>query len=114
MIPTLRLYLILLAGAVLVAGAAITPLMIWIAVAYLTVVAVMVGADFLLTDRPTVLDVERINDSRLSLGASNPVTILIASRARRQLILQIRDEHPDEIPADSHNFERSSRSVCAA
>jgi uncharacterized protein (DUF58 family) len=100
MIPTLRLYLILLAGAVLIAGAAITPLMIWIAVAYLTVVAVLASADFLLTDRPAVLDVERINDSRLSLGASNPVTILIASRARRRLILQIRDEHPDEIPAD--------------
>jgi uncharacterized protein (DUF58 family) len=92
MIPTLRLYLILLAGAVLVAGAAITPLMIWISIAYLTVVAVLVGADFLLTDRPAVLDVERINDSRLSLGASNPVTILIASRARRRLMLQIRDE----------------------
>jgi hypothetical protein len=42
----------LLVGAVLIAGAAITPLAIWIAIAYLTVVAVLVGIDFLLTDPP--------------------------------------------------------------
>lgn len=101
MIPTLRLYLLLLPGAALVAGVAFTPLMLWVAVAYLVVVAVLAVADYLLTDRPTVLEVERIHDSRLSLGANNPVTILIASRARRPLTLQIRDEHPDDIPADA-------------
>jgi uncharacterized protein (DUF58 family) len=101
MIPTLRLYLLLLPGAALVAGVALTPLMLWIAVAYLVVVAALVVADYLLTDRPAALEVERIHDSRLSLGANNPVTILIASRARRPLTLQIRDEHPDDIPADA-------------
>jgi uncharacterized protein (DUF58 family) len=101
MIPTPRLYLLLLAGAALVAGVAITPLMLWIAIGYVVVVAALVIADYLLTDQPAMLEVERIHDSRLSLGASNPVTLLVASRARRPLTLQIRDEHPDEIPADA-------------
>lgn len=101
MIPTLRLYLLLLPGAALVAGVTLAPLMIWIAVGYLAVIATLAFADYLLTDRPAALEVARIHDSRLSLGASNPVTIRITSRARRPLTLQIRDEHPDDIPADA-------------
>ncbi|NWG22367.1 MAG: DUF58 domain-containing protein [Chloroflexi bacterium] len=101
MIPTLRLYLLLLIGSTLVAGMALAPVLLWLAVAYIGAVAALVVADYLLTDRPSTLDVERLNDSRLSLGANNPVTILIGSRARRRLTLQIRDEHPHEIHADA-------------
>lgn len=101
MIPTLRLYLLLLLGAALVAGIALAPALLWVTVAYLIIIGGFVLADYLLTDRPDALDIERVNDSRLSLGAANPVTILIGSRARRRLELQIRDEHPYEITADS-------------
>ncbi|HWQ13740.1 MAG TPA: DUF58 domain-containing protein [Roseiflexaceae bacterium] len=101
MIPSLRLLLLLLLGSTLVAGVALLPALLWLAVAYLLAVAALVAADALVTTRPQAIEVERINDSKLSLGAQNLVTLLIANRSARSLRFQLRDEHPLEIPADA-------------
>ncbi|MFO7167552.1 MAG: DUF58 domain-containing protein [Chloroflexota bacterium] len=101
MIPTPRLLLLLLLGSALVAGIALVPALAWLAVAYLVAVAALVTADALVTARPRAIEVERINDTKLSLGASNPVTLLVANRSPRPLRFQLRDEHPHEIAADA-------------
>ncbi|MEN9937736.1 MAG: hypothetical protein RLZZ387_4315 [Chloroflexota bacterium] len=101
MIPTLRLLLLLLLGSALVAGVALVPGMAWLAAAYLTAVGALVAADAAVTTRPREIEVERINDARLSLGADNLVTLLVANRGGRALRIQARDEHPPEIAADA-------------
>ncbi|GAB4118424.1 MAG: DUF58 domain-containing protein [Roseiflexaceae bacterium] len=100
MIPTPRLLLLLLLGSVLVAGTALASGLLWLALAYTIMVAVLVGVDYLLTTKPNDLEVERICDTRLSLGAENLVTLLIANRGQRSLDLLVRDEFPYQFPSD--------------
>lgn len=94
MILTLRMLLLMLLGATFIAGASIDSRFIWLAVVYLIALLLLVIVDFLLTTRPYDLEVERLHDQRLSLGADNAITILIANRSRRKLSLHIRDEFP--------------------
>jgi uncharacterized protein (DUF58 family) len=101
MIPTPRLLILLLLGSALVAGTSLVPGTVWLAVAYLVAVAALVTADVAITPRANALEVERIHDTKLSLGAQNLVTLLVANRSRRTLRLLVRDEHPDAIPADA-------------
>jgi uncharacterized protein (DUF58 family) len=68
MIPTRRLLLVLLLGALPMAGATLQPWLIWVALVYFLVVLVLVAADVVMTPRPDQVEVERLNDSRLSLG----------------------------------------------
>jgi uncharacterized protein (DUF58 family) len=101
MLPTPRLLLLLLLGAPLIAGAAFGPLFVALALLYFTALLGLLVSDLLLTPRPNMLEVERINDSRLSIGAVNLVTILLANRSARPLSFTLRDEHPDAIAADT-------------
>lgn len=100
MLPTPRLLLLLLLGAPLIAGAAFGPLFVGLALLYFTALLGLLVSDLLLTPRPSMIEVERINDSRLSIGAANLVTILLANRSARPLSLTVRDEYPDAIAAD--------------
>lgn len=101
MIPTLRLYLILLIAALLVAGVALESNLVWLALAYMLLVAVLVAADVLLTPRPNTLEPERIHDNRLSLGVDNLVTLLIANRGARPITFTLRDEYPYQFQCQS-------------
>src|SRR5919112_5869594 len=77
MIPTFRLLLFLLLGALLVA------------------------ADYAVTTRPGAIEAERINDSKLSLGAENAITLLLANRGRRPISFELRDEFPYQFISDA-------------
>jgi uncharacterized protein (DUF58 family) len=101
MIPTLRLLLFLLLGSLLVAGAALAPALLWLALAYTLGVGALVAVDYVVTTRPGELEVERINDTKLSLGADNLITLLVANRGRRALRLTLRDEYPHQFTADA-------------
>jgi len=101
MIPTFRLLLFLLLGSLLVAGVALSPALLWLALAYLAAVGGLVVADYLLTTRPGDIEVERINDTKLSLGAENMITLLLANRGRRPLRFQLRDEYPYQFISDA-------------
>jgi len=84
----------MLLGAFPIAGAAVAPPLVWLTLVYFLVILLMVVIDVLLTPRPELLDVERINDTRLSIGANNLVTVLLANRSTRRLHLTLRDEYP--------------------
>jgi uncharacterized protein (DUF58 family) len=101
MIPTLRLLLFLLLGSLLVAGVALSPALLWLALAYLAAVGGLVAADYVITTKPTDIEVERINDTKLSLGADNLITLLLANRGRRTVRFLLRDEYPYQFVCDT-------------
>src|SRR5262245_40620555 len=101
MLPTFRLLLFLLLGSLLVAGVALVPALLWLAIGYLVAVGVLVVVDYVVTSRPAELEAERINDTKLSLGAENLITLLLANRSRRPLQFQLRDEYPYQFVADA-------------
>lgn len=94
MIPTLRLLLFLLLGSAIVAGIALAPALAWLAIAYLLLVLAVVVIDYVVSTKPRDLDVERISDSKLSIGADNIITVLVANRGQRPLRFTLRDEFP--------------------
>ena len=101
MIPTFRLLLFLLLGSLLVAGVALLPALLWLALGYLVAVGALVVADYMLTPKPADIEIERINDTKLSLGADNLVTLLLANRSRRAIGFQLRDEYPYQFICDA-------------
>ncbi|MBC8077347.1 MAG: DUF58 domain-containing protein [Chloroflexales bacterium] len=101
MIPTFRLYLLLLGGALLVAGITFAPPLLYVALLYAGLLVGLLVADYRLTPRPAAVEVERINDSKLSIGAPNLVTLLLANRSARAVRFTLRDEYPHELPCDT-------------
>lgn len=101
MLPTPRLLTLLLLAAPLIALAALAPALIWLAAVYLLAVAALALSDLILAARPGQIEVERIHDQRLSLGADNLVTLILANATPRPVAFTLRDEHPHEFPADA-------------
>ncbi|WP_298483109.1 DUF58 domain-containing protein [uncultured Chloroflexus sp.] len=101
MLPTLRLLVLVLLAAPLIAGAAFAPLLSWVAVIYLLLVGGVLISDVLLSPRPDQIEVERLHDQRLSLGAANLITVLVTNAASRPLRFTLRDEYPVEMPVDA-------------
>jgi uncharacterized protein (DUF58 family) len=97
MIPTRLLLLLLLLGALPIAGAGMAPVLIWVALAYFLAVVVLVGIDVVLTPLAETIEVERLNDTRLSLGAENLVTVLLANRNSSPIHFTLRDEYPSQL-----------------
>jgi uncharacterized protein (DUF58 family) len=106
-LPSLRLLLLLLIGGLLIAGTALAPTLRFVVVLYLLAVAALLLVDVYLTPQPSRLEVERIHDSRLSLGAENLVTLLLANRSARSLRLSVRDEYPHQFQSDRVLIEGS-------
>jgi uncharacterized protein (DUF58 family) len=85
----------------LLIGAAFVPVLIWIALIYLLVVIGILISDLLITPRPSALEVERVHDQRLSIGAPNVITLILANTSTHPLTFTLRDEFPDTIPSDA-------------
>jgi uncharacterized protein (DUF58 family) len=101
MLPTPRLLVLLLLAAPLIALSALVPALIWVSLLYLIAVAALAISDALLTPRPAQIEVERLHEQRLSIGAENLVTILLANASPRPITFALRDEYPHEFPADA-------------
>jgi uncharacterized protein (DUF58 family) len=100
-IPSLRLLALLLFGGLLIAAISLADSLRWLTVLYFLAVGALLISDRLLTPRPDQIEVERLNDSRLSIGADNLVTVLLANRSGLPLKLRIRDEFPYQFPSDA-------------
>lgn len=101
MLPSLRLLLLLLGTAPLIGLGAFSPALFWLAGVYLLAVGGLTLSDLLITPRPGQIELERICATRLSLGAQNLITILLANGTRHKLRFTLRDEFPYEIPGDT-------------
>ncbi|WP_322511164.1 DUF58 domain-containing protein [Chloroflexus sp.] len=101
MLPTPRLLALVLLAAPLIAGAAFVPFLSWVTVIYLLLVGGVLISDVLLSPKPNQIEVERLHERRLSLGAPNLITILVTNTSPRPLRFTLRDEYPVEMPVDA-------------
>jgi uncharacterized protein (DUF58 family) len=75
---------------------------LWLVVVlYLGLLAGLVAYDWRLTPKPADIEVARINESKLSLGAQNKITLALHNSSPRTLDIAIRDEFPLQFPTDS-------------
>lgn len=100
MIPTPRLLILLLLGAILVAGASFAVPLTWVAVLFFVALLGLVIADYAITTKPEQIVVERLNESKLSLGAPNLVAMRLHNESPRAVRLKVRDEYPYQLRAD--------------
>jgi len=101
MIPTPRLLILLLLGAVLVAGASFAVPLTWVAVLFFLALLGLVLADYAISTKPEQIAVERLNEAKLSLGAPNLITVRVNNQSPRALRLKLRDEYPFAMRSDA-------------
>ncbi|MFV9503894.1 MAG: DUF58 domain-containing protein [Oscillochloridaceae bacterium umkhey_bin13] len=101
MLPTPRLLIVLLAAAPLLGLAAFVPPMLGLAGLVVVVGVGLAVADAWLVARPAQIELERIHEPRLSLGAANLITLILANATPRPVRFVLRDEYPHEFPADA-------------
>lgn len=95
MIPTPRLLALVLAALGPIALSDVLPVAELATLAVLALTGAAVLLDYRLTAAPGRLDVRREIADRLSLGAANPVTIVVSNHGPRAVQLRVRDELPD-------------------
>lgn len=105
MIPSFRLLLLLLIEALFIAGSTFTSSLWYITGLYFVTLVGLVTTDFFITARPSQIDIERINDSKLSLGAPNIVTLILSNRSTYTIHFNIRDEYPYQFSCDTRYIE---------
>lgn len=96
MLPTFRGILLLLFSAPLIALGTWLPGAEWIGWGYALVVILLWAVDWRAAEPVTRFEVGRTHDSKLSLGAENPVYVSVRNRGRRPAIFRLRDEAPEQ------------------
>ncbi|HOM71760.1 MAG TPA: DUF58 domain-containing protein [Armatimonadota bacterium] len=94
MIITTRLIVLLVLGALPFALSGGKPLGIVLGCAYLIFIWIIAAVDYRRTPKALAVEVERICDEKLSLGAENAISIRLRNRTRSELDLKLRDEPP--------------------
>ncbi len=97
---TIRALLALLMAAPLIAAATWFPLLEWIAGVYTAGVALLFALDWRLAKGKDRFVVTRIHDNRLSLGAGNPIRIIVDNLDALPAYFSVRDETPDEFETE--------------
>src|SRR5689334_9689477 len=100
MLPTPRLLFLLLLGAVVVAGASFTQPLTWLAVIYFVALLGLVIADYVISTKPDQITIRRVNESKLSLGVPNLITLVLENASPRAVRFKLRDEYPYQFRAD--------------
>jgi len=101
MLPTTRGVLFLLVAAPIVAAATWAPALEPIAGLYLLLCLTLFVLDWRMAGRVDRFEVSRQHDSKLSLGAENPIHLLVRNpQFRRPVDIWVRDEPPDAFKID--------------
>src|SRR5512138_2532537 len=95
MIPTTRVLLLLLIAAPLMMLGAWLPLMEWVAWGYVLFVLAMMYFDWRMAGDIKQFELTREHDTKLSLGAENPIRLRLRNRTRRGVSFAVRDEPPE-------------------
>jgi uncharacterized protein (DUF58 family) len=106
---TRRLLILLLFAAVPIAASAFVPWLLYAGVGYGALMLGLVLADYALSPRPADFELERQHDTRLSLGAWNPIRISVRSTARLPARVAVRDEAPVSFALDAERLEAEVR-----
>jgi uncharacterized protein (DUF58 family) len=103
-LTTRALVLLLLAAPLLIAATFVRPLL-YLAGAYVLLMLVAIVLDAWRAPRHTIFEVERRNDSKLSLGVENPIFLHVRARLAQPLPIVARDEPPDEYDVSDRLLE---------
>jgi uncharacterized protein (DUF58 family) len=95
MLPTTRALLLLLITAPIMALGAWIPFMEWVAWGYAIFVLTMMYLDWRMAGNIQQFELRREHDSKLSLGAENPIRLSLRSRLWRGVSFTVRDEAPE-------------------
>jgi uncharacterized protein (DUF58 family) len=106
---TRRCLILLLLAAVPIAASAFVPWLLYAGVGYGALMLGLVLADYALSPRPGEFELGRQHDTRLSLGAWNPIRIRVRSTARRPARVAVRDEAPVTFALDAERLEAEVR-----
>jgi uncharacterized protein (DUF58 family) len=98
---TRRFLLVFLFAAVPIAASALLPWLLYAGVGYCALVLGLVLADYALSPRPADFELRREHDTRLSLGAWNPICVMVRSTAARPVRIAVRDEPPAAFALDT-------------
>jgi len=106
---TRRFLLLMLLAAVPIAASACLPWLLYVGVGYGALLLGLVLADYALSPRPTDFELRREHDSRLSLGAWNPVHLRLRLAAARPVRVAVRDEPPPAFALDAGILHAEAR-----
>ena len=102
---TLRGFLLLLVAAPVIASATWLLRGELLAGGYIALALALLGFDWWRAGDIDRFDVSREHDSKLSLGAENPIFLNVRNRLRRKVRFRLRDEPPDEFKIDVRVLE---------
>jgi len=102
MIPTERFVLCIVAGAVMIGAGGSFPLLTPAGVAIIALALVLALADWLRLTGGVSIEVTRGCEDKLSLGAENPVRVVLRNLGYSMLRGMARDEYPEEFEADGN------------
>lgn len=94
------LLLLLIAAPLLGLGTWLLALQ-WAALAYVAMCLVIFALDWRLAESMRRFEVLRQHDTKLSLGAQNPIYLSVRNRGRRAALFWVRDEPPDPFEIES-------------
>jgi uncharacterized protein (DUF58 family) len=97
---TIRGTILLLFAAPFLAAATWAPALLYVGLVYITFVLILLAADFRMGGKVDRFEVQREHDTKLSLGADNPIHLHLVNRSQRLVHLSIRDEPPDAFVTD--------------
>ena len=105
MIPTTRSLLLLLIAALIMALGAWLPFMEWIAWGYVVIVLSVLFMDWRMAGDIKQFDLTRQHDTKLSLGAENPIRISLRNRSWRGTSFTVRDEAPEQFKIETRTMD---------
>src|SRR5512145_1740811 len=105
MLPTTRTLLLLLIAAPLMALGAWLPLMEWVAWGYALFILAMMYFDWRMAGDIRQFELTREHDTKLSLGAENPIRLRLRNRTRRGVNFTVRDEPPELFKIETRTHE---------
>jgi uncharacterized protein (DUF58 family) len=97
---TVRGTLLLLFAAPIIAAATWAQALQWVGYIYLIFVILLLVLDFRLAGKIDQFEISRQNDSKLSLGADNPIHLQLRYSGLRPVSFSVRDEPPEAYQTD--------------
>jgi uncharacterized protein (DUF58 family) len=105
MLPTSRSLLLILITAPIMALGAWSPFMEWIALGYFVVMLSIMFVDWRMAGDIKQFELMREHDSKLSLGAENPISVSLRNRMWRRVSFTVRDEAPELFKIETRTME---------
>lgn len=99
-----RFYWLLLLGLIPLSASWLSPALLWVVGVYDVLLMAAALMDVWLTPSTELVRVERRAERHFSLGAKNPVHVIVSNLSRRPLHVRLRDEYPPDMEPSDRKF----------